>query len=187
MVCYYIKMDRRIWVGGALCITGLFGLLYVAVHQSLRLSANDPQVSMAYDTAAVLRQHRHPAGLVQGRVDADHSMAPFVIVYDAYGNAIAGNGYIEGAIPAIPLDLLQHTPSNGRYHAVTWEPAQGVRIALVSVKTDGYCVVSGRSLTAVEDRITNFTQLLASTWLITICVIAAIGFLVTRQGRISTP
>jgi hypothetical protein len=42
------------WLPLAIAITLLCGLVYVAVQQEVRLSANDPQIGMAEDLAAAL-------------------------------------------------------------------------------------------------------------------------------------
>ncbi len=44
------------WLPLALVIVAMSGLVYLAVQQALRLSANSPQVQMAEDAAAALRQ-----------------------------------------------------------------------------------------------------------------------------------
>ncbi|HSX16739.1 MAG TPA: hypothetical protein VLH86_01410 [Patescibacteria group bacterium] len=172
-------MDKRIWLGAAVAVTFFFGILYVAVQQALRLGANDPQISMVQDAAAALKQNRKPADLFSGHVEMSYSMAPFVIVYDKLGNAVASNGYLDGKIPTIPFGVLQHTPEQGA-HAVTWEPKPGVRIASVSAQAGDYYAVGGRSLTVVEGHIESLTAYMLGAWLLTMVAGGAACFFITQ-------
>jgi len=47
-----VKEILKHWLLIAIVVTGLIGLVYVAVQQDLRQGANDPQIQMAEDTAA---------------------------------------------------------------------------------------------------------------------------------------
>ena len=47
-----------------MCVTVLSGLVYVAVQQSYRQTANDPQIEMAEDAAAQLEEGRQPQAIV---------------------------------------------------------------------------------------------------------------------------
>lgn len=179
-------MHTRIWLGGIIGISCLFAVVYVAVYQALRWSANDPQLSITQDTAAAVQQNKQPASLTAGRVDAEYNMAPFVIVYDSMGNVVAGNGYVDGSIPLMPLSVLAHAPSDGGAHSITWEPKKGVRIASVSVRAGTYYVTSGRSLFVVESHIRSLTQYMVATWLITVVTLAAAVHFATHKPKKKT-
>jgi len=152
------------WLAATVAITVVMGVVYVAVQQSLRLGANEPQRSMAQDAAYAI-QHRGVQSRVwegTSRVDTDLNMAPFVIVYDRSGNVVAGDGYLDGVIPRIPKGVLDHAQAKGQ-DSVTWAPRPEVRIAAVAVPAgDNYFVVSGRSLAVTESTISSFTRWLAS-------------------------
>ncbi len=49
-----IRKVLKQWLPLAIAITLLCGLVHVAVQQEVRLSANDPQIGMAEDLAAVI-------------------------------------------------------------------------------------------------------------------------------------
>ncbi|MET0779669.1 MAG: hypothetical protein ABWY71_02430 [Candidatus Saccharimonadales bacterium] len=172
---------KRIWLAAAVLVTLCFGAAYITLRQSLRLGANDPQISMTQDAAATVRRDSKPSDLLSGRVEMAYSMAPFVIVYDKMGNVVTGNGFLDGEIPVIPIGVLRHTPIHGT-HAVTWQPTAGVRIAAVSASAGQYFVVSGRSLAVVEDHIQSLTQYAVCAWLIVMAGLGAIYVIVNRTS-----
>lgn len=69
------------WVPLAFIITVAAGLVYLAVQQDERSSANDPQIQMAQDAAYNLQSGASVNSVVPGnQVDPSHSLAPFLIV-----------------------------------------------------------------------------------------------------------
>jgi len=137
------------WYGSIVILIIIFGTIYGVVQQAQRQAANDPQIQIAEDTAVLLNQGVKPAALTFGRVSLNTSLAPFMIVYDKSGRVVAGSGYLSGQVPTVRDGVLQ-AASNKDYHAVTWQPQAGVRIAAVTVAADNYYVLSGRSLKQVE-------------------------------------
>lgn len=68
----------------AVIVTGFSGLIYTAVQQDLRQSANDPQIQMAEDTATKLAAGQQVQNVVPAeKVDIATSLAPYIIVFDA--------------------------------------------------------------------------------------------------------
>ena len=129
----------------------MFGTFYLVTQQTLRAGANDPQIQLAIDEANALNAGQTPDQTLGGRVDIDKSLAPFTIVYNAKGQPIAGSGYLGTSLPTVPFGTLS-AADHQTYHAVTWQPQRGVRIAAVTVKANGYYVLTGRSLQLVEQR-----------------------------------
>jgi len=127
----------------------IFGTIYTVVQQAQRRAANDPQIQLAEDAAAGLNNGAVPSSLVNGRINMSTSLAPFLIIYDKQGRVAAGNGVLDSAVPVVPLGVLRAAAGHD-YHAVTWQPAGGVRIAAVAVAAQNYFVLSGRSLKEVE-------------------------------------
>jgi hypothetical protein len=148
---------RVLWLGLALLVTLMTLVVYVAVQQSLRIGANEPQRSMAQDVARDLENHKQPQSLTNGYIDMRSNMAPFIIIYDKFGKVVAGNGYLDNSIPQVPIGTLAATKGH-KINAVTWQPADKVRIASVSVEAGDYYVLGGRSLSIVEKQIRSFTQ-----------------------------
>jgi len=164
-------MDRlirafRLWLPFAVVVTAFCALVYVAVQQSLRQGANDPQIQMAEDAAAALdRGATVKSAVPLAQAEFSTSLAPFLIVYDLSGRPLASSGLLNGSLPDYPVGALQAARQNGE-NRVTWQPNPGVRIASVVVPyQDGY-VVAGRSLREVEKREAQTERFAGGTWLL---------------------
>ena len=168
------------WLAALAIVFIVFGTVYAAVQQSQRGAANYPQVQLAEDTAAALDGGSQPAALVSGTVHMDRSLAPFTIIYDRSGDVVAGSGYLNGAVPVVPLGVLQ-AAQHKEYHTVTWQPQNDVRVAAVSVAAGKYYVLSGRSLKEVEKQEAR-TQMLTAAGLGLSLATAGL-FLVIGQRR----
>lgn len=175
------KIIRR-WISLAFLATALCGLVYLAVQQSLRQGANDPQIQMAEDAAAQLIQSPVDIGtsstlgdiIPAGTVNINESLAPYLVVYDASGNPVAGNGILDGALPNLPSGVFSYVTTYGE-DRFTWQPAPGIRQAVVVVPVaesspnvfNGF-TMAGRSLREVEIREENAQFETATVWLFTL-------------------
>jgi len=167
------------WFAALGVITILFGTVYAAVQQSLRESLNDPQIQLAEDTASNLDKGTSPSAATANPVDIDHSLAPFVIVYDKKGHVVAGNGYLNSQVPVVPSGVL--SASSGRpYNAVTWQPQTDVRIASVTVASKDYYVLSGRNMREVEHREDAIFQLASFGWFISVATVVGAWLVLAR-------
>lgn len=187
-----------LWLPLAVAVTGVFGFAYLATQQNYRQSANDPQIQMAEDAASALQAGAAPEEIVPhgpSLIDATHSLAPWMDVYDASGNLLETNGVldVDEAHSSLPKSLFDTktwsprktwtAPSGPETH-VTWEPRSDVRQAVVLVQYTGpdgvgYVAV-GRSLRVVEDRIVNLTELAALVWSITLGVVFVVIWFLPR-------
>lgn len=154
----------------------VFGTMYAMVQQAQRRDANYPQIQLAEDQAAQLGEVNGPtAASSLSPVDMKASLAPFVIVYDKNGHVVSGSGYINGKVPEAPLGMLKAAKGE-EYHAVTWQPANGVRIASVTVAAKDYYVLSGRSLKEVEKNENHTLQIAFVGGILSlVLVMAAVG------------
>jgi hypothetical protein len=143
------------WLPMAILTVGICFLVYGAVQQALRQSANDPQIQMAEDAAAALAKGAAVEAVVPAaEVDVQHSLAPFLIVYDDNGTVLKTSGLLNGQVPPLPPGVLGYTRIRGQ-DRVTWEPQHGVRMAAVVVRYQGQqsgYVLAARSLREVEKR-----------------------------------
>jgi hypothetical protein len=163
------------WLPLALVVTAFCLLAYVTVQQSLRQGANDPQIQMAEDAAAAL-QHGASADLVISKapqVEMSTSLAPFLIVFDGSGKAVASSGLLNGTMPDYPIGALNSSKTSGE-NRVTWQPGPDVRIASVVVRYDKGFVVSGRSLREVEKREAQTQTLALVVWLLTLVAVLVV-------------
>lgn len=166
---------RTSWIVAAGVITLCLLVLYVAVQQTLRLGANEPQRSMVADIARKLKDGTKPEEVITGHVDMATNMAPFVIVYDSFGNVITGNGELEGKVPQVPVGVLQSS-NESKQNAVSWQPKNDVRIAAVTQKSGGNYVLVGRSIVKLENFLSNvFVPIVAMVWLVSMLLLG-LGF-----------
>src|SRR5580704_15773867 len=171
-----------VWLAVCFMSVGLVGLVYTAVQQNYRESADDPQIQLAEDTAAVLNAGRPASGLVLGGVvNMGTSLAPFIIVTDQNRHVIASSGQLNGGTPLPPAGAFEQAAAGkGKYtdnpheNRITWQPAAGVRVAAVIVPYHGGYVVAARSLREVESRESQLTEYCAAALAVLLVGLSAI-------------
>ena len=167
----YLKRLLRHLVPLVAVITLIYGVLYIVAQQNLRIGANDPQVQMAQDAAYSLQVgHVISSVLPSPSVDISRSLAAYLVVYDESGKPLAGSGYLQGQLPALPTGVFDFTRLHGE-DRLTWQPESGVRSALVVVHYAGPksgFVMAGRSLREVENREDQLLLQVGAGWLGTI-------------------
>ena len=167
------KNILRHWLPPAAVTTLLCGLVYLAVQQSLRWGANDPQIQMAEDAAAALAAGGTPVSVLPaGQVEISSSLAPFMVIYNDTGQPLASSGLLHGAAPLLPPGVLDYTRQNNE-DRISWQPETRVRVAAVVVAYGGAqpgFVLAGRSLREVEKRESQIEQITGIAWLVTLAV-----------------
>ena len=146
----------RTWLPLALAGTIIMVTVYVVVQQTIRQSANDPQIQLAEDGAASLANGFSPYSLIGNvKVDIGNSLAPFVTIYDESGQVVASTGYLGGQVPVVPKGVLDFAKTHDD-DRLTWQPASTTRLAAVvkyySGKNSSGYIVAARSLCEVEVR-----------------------------------
>lgn len=175
-----LRRSVAFFVPSAMLLTLVCGLVYAAVQQNLRSSANDPQIQLAEDAAAHLNAGVAPEALVGAdSVDIARSLAPFVAIYDATGAVLATDGVLDGQPPRPPAGVLASATATGR-DIVTWQPPSGVRIALVVIPWQGGTVAAGRSLRIVEEREDNALLLTLVAWMLGLAAVAIAAVVAAR-------
>lgn len=159
------------WLPLAGLATAVCILVYVAVQQMYRQTANDPQVQMAHEIARELDAGLPIETVVSSRpVDIGISLAPYVMVLDDGGRIVASSGRLHNEPRIVPVGVLDTVRARGE-ERVTWQPERGVRVATVVVRragsTPGFVLV-GRSLEESETRTAVFGQLVALAWAATL-------------------
>jgi hypothetical protein len=159
------------WLPLAIVTTLLCGLVYMAVQQSLRMGANDPQIQMAEDAAVALAAGGKPESVLPAaRVDISTSLAPFLVVYNSAGEPLASSGLLHGTVPLLPHGVFAYTHQKGE-DRVSWQPEPGIRMAAVLVAYEGSqpgFILSARSLREVETRESQTEQITGIAWLVTL-------------------
>jgi len=159
-------------------ITIIIGLIYCAVQQNYRSSANDPQVQIARELQGHLQKGNPlPFG---DSVEMETSLSVFQQTYDKNANPLLSTGYLNGKVPRLPKGVFEYAKTNGE-HWITWQPQENVRMATgivrVNVGPVGYLVI-GRSLNDVEKRRASMTKMIFMGWILCICVVL-VNWLVT--------
>ncbi len=179
-------MDNlKIWLPLAIAITLISGLAYVISQQSIRLSANDPQIQLAEDTVHTLESGQTPdMAIPKETVNLRQSLAPFVIIYDSTGTVLASSGSLDGQPPTPPVGVLSYAQTHGE-NRITWQPDPNVREAIVirpyQAVSNGF-VLAGRSLREVEKREWKLEQLTLMGWLFALAASLFTLFLIQIFG-----
>lgn len=146
----------RLFLPVAVGLTALLALMYANEQQLLRQGANEPQTYLADDAASRIAGGSLLADVASStRIEIESSSAPYIVIYDTNGAPMAGTGYLNGALPSIPLAVFDVARSSGE-DRITWQPMANVREAIVVRPvtdpngTGAAYVMSGRSLAYVE-------------------------------------
>jgi hypothetical protein len=150
-----LKNIIRRWLPIGLTIIMLSGLSYLLAQQVLRQNANDPQIQMAEDAAAMLATAKNESLPIPNEViDYGQSLAPFLMVLDDAGNVVGSSGKLNDIVEVPPAGVLDYVREHGE-DRVTWQPSPTTRIAAVIIRVEGAhpgFVLAGRSLREVEER-----------------------------------
>jgi hypothetical protein len=155
------------WLPLAVMFTLVVALVYFLAQQDLRQSANDPQVQIAKDAAAVLSSgQKLTYPLLPQKVDIATSMSTFVIAVDEDQNILQSSGYLNDKVTLPPDGVFAYAKAN-QENRFTWQPQTDVRIAAVvqyfSGTSKGYVIV-GRSLKETEERENTLLLTVLTFW-----------------------
>ena len=168
------------WFAYAGIITLLCGIVYITVQQNYRLSANDPQLQIAEDAANAINKGADPKSLIGSTpaIEISQSLSPYLIIYDASGNIVAGSATLNGQPLKIPKGVIDYIQKNGK-DAATWQPQTGVRQAMVGFSTanKAYITVAGRSLRNTEERIVLLGEQVIFGWAMSLLGMFVVAFL----------
>jgi hypothetical protein len=161
----------RSWIPLAIAVTLLCGIIYIVAQQVYRMSANDPQIQIAEDSAIALGDGLPPSALITDiPVNMAASLSPYLIIFDETGKLIASSVALDGNTPLPPAGIFEYTRQH-KQDRITWQPKPGVRHAAVisyfNGKQSGF-VLAGRSMREVEDRIDNLGLGIVIGWFITL-------------------
>jgi hypothetical protein len=157
----------KTWLLVAAAGTVILFIVYAAVQQDYRQSANFPPMQIAEDAAQSLEQEYVPAAVVPRTViDVSKSLSPFVMVFDEQGKVLESSMKMSSELPVPPTGVFDYVRARGE-DILTWQPMPGVRLASVMVHLSGShqgFVLSGHSLRAVEDQIQRLGLIVLTGW-----------------------
>jgi hypothetical protein len=170
-----------IWIALGVAVTFLFGGGYVFAQQASRHAADHPQVEMARDAVSKLEAGASPDSVLpKNRVDLATSKDPYLIVVDQANRILASSATL-GVDPIVPpAGVFDHVRVHGE-DLVTWQPAPGVRSAIVVDSFEGGFVVAGRSLTDTEKLESSLLDWTAAGWTATILVLVGVAAIRFRR------
>lgn len=152
-------------------ITLVCGLVYGAVQQNFRQSANDPQIQIAEDVADALSNGRNPQDLNPvNKVEIAKSLASYLIIFNDLGEPIASSAQLDGEIPQVPAGVFDYVRRFGE-DRFTWQPRSDARSAVVVTRYQGNnsgFVLAGRSMREVERREDRLLMEVAFAWMVNI-------------------
>jgi len=157
------------WLQLAALATATSMLVYLAVQQVGRQTANDPQLQIARDAATAITSGHRAENVASGPVvDIGRSLAPWITVTDDKGTILSSSARLHGDARTVPIGVLDHARASGE-ERVTWQPERGVRMATVVVhnRTGGF-VIAGRSLEESEARTAAYGKLILAGWFATL-------------------
>ncbi|MBX4187045.1 MAG: hypothetical protein KW802_02170 [Candidatus Doudnabacteria bacterium] len=180
---FKLSAKFTIYVIAFMLISGVCALVYGTTQNSLRRSADNPQIQLARDTAAALASGTQPE-LIAKQIDLEKSLASFIAVYDKAGNPISSNGILYGVMPMPPKGLFDWVHKFGEHH-VSWQTKTDLRFALILVPVpdnSGRVVASGRNLLEVEKLERRIFMESAIAWLF-LMTVAWTGIFVLTQAK----
>ncbi len=182
-----LKAIVKHWLLIAIVVTGLSGLIYTAVQQDIRQTANDPQIQMAEDIAAKLADGQPVQDVVPSeKVDIAKSLATYIIIFDTTGKPTNSSAQLDGQTPTIPSGVFDSVRQNGE-DRFTWQPQDGVRSAVVVTQFKGPnsgFVLVGRSMREVEKREDGIMQIVLLGWAVMLVVTFVATLIISRATAI---
>jgi hypothetical protein len=145
-----VRRALPLWVllSGLLTVAAVVGS--IVVQQQLRGAANHPQVEMARQAAGKLNAGANPQSVVNGApVDIGSSSDTYLIVVDSNGALLASSAQLDRRAVIPPSGVFTYVRDHGE-DTISWQPAAGVRSAIVVDSYHGGYVVAGRSLSGTE-------------------------------------
>lgn len=156
---------------------------FIVVQQQLRGVANHPQVEIAREAAGKLNAGANPQSVVKGApVDIASSSDTYLIVVDSNGALLASSAQLEGRAVSPPSGVFAYVRDHGE-DVISWEPAAGVRSAIVVDAFHGGYVVAGRSLTGTEQAESALSLWAILGWAAAVLLAGGLSLMVRRARR----
>jgi hypothetical protein len=153
---------------------------FFVVQQQLRSAADHPQVEMAREAAGKLDAGANPKSVVTGaQVDIAGSPDTYLIVVDSNGALLASSAQLDGRAVIPPSGVFAYVRDHGE-DKISWQPAAGVRSAIVVDSFHGGYVVAGRSLSGTEQAENALGFWAIAAWAAAVLIAGGLSLLVQR-------
>ncbi len=156
MPLFAVKIALMKWLQYAIIIVVVGGTGCLGLQQVYRSGADDPQVQIVDDVARAVEGGVDPAQIIPNpSTDVAISLSPFLASFSAERIPTLSSGVMDGSSINIPTEIFAAAKETSE-HRATWEPKDGVRVALVvRALKDGTFIVAGRNLREVEKRMSH--------------------------------
>lgn len=131
---------------------------------ALREPANHPQLDVAGSAVARLNAGAEPASVLPAHQVEIGSSDLYVMVLDANGYVLATSAHLNGQTVVPPAGVFDYAREHGD-DRITWQPAPGVRSAIVVEPFRGGFVVAGRTLSDGENLEGTLVRLAIAAWI----------------------
>ncbi len=138
-------------------IVCIYGFLYLALQQYIRLSANELPMQYAEDTRTKWLRNGDISDIFKEvpKIELGKSLSPFIIICDSNAAPRASTCSLNGRCPVPPKGAFIAALQRGQ-NRITWQPEPGIRNAIVILPFSmngqhGY-ILAGHSLRETDDR-----------------------------------
>ena len=157
---------------------------FIVVQQQIRGAANHPQVEMAREAAGKLSAGADPKSVVNsGPVDIATSSDTYLIVVDTNGVLLASSAWLDGRPVIPPSGVFAYVRDHGE-DVISWQPAAGVRSAIVVDSFRGGYVAAGRSLSDTEQAEGWLGLWAVFSWAAAVLLAGGLSLVVQRTSRL---
>ncbi len=154
--------------------------VYVIAQQVGRHAADDVPRAVAARAVQQLADGATPTqvtGAAGVELELASSAVPFVVVFDANHDLLASSASVNGKAPAVPAGVLDRAMAAG-VDVVTWQPASGVREAVVATPwekgTAHGVLVAGAGLGPTEERAGGVRTATLLAWAASLLLLASL-------------
>jgi len=179
-----LMSDRRRVVGVTAAVLAVVTVAAAAiVYQfALKQPANHPQVEVADVAVTRLNAGADPASVVPANQVEIGSPDLYVMVLDSNRTVLATSAHLNGETVVPPAGVFEYVRDHGD-DRITWQPAPGVRSAIVVEAFRGGFVVAGRTLTDSESLEGPLVRLAIVAWLGIVVIGGVVLVMAIRKPR----
>jgi hypothetical protein len=174
--------DRRRVIGMTAAVFGVVTVLAaVIVYQfALKQPANHPQAEVAAAAVARLNAGAEPGSVVPANKVEIGSPDLYVMVLDSNRTVLATSAHLNGETVVPPAGVFDYVRDHGD-DRLTWQPAPGVRSAIVVEAFRGGFVVAGRTLSDPENLEGPLVRMAIVAWLGVVVIGAVVLVMAIRK------
>jgi hypothetical protein len=176
--------DRRrvAAVAGAVIAVVTVAAAAIVYQFALTQPANHPQLEAAGAAVARLNAGANPSSVVPANQVEIGSPDLYVMVLDTNRTVLATSAHLNGETVVPPAGVFEYVRDHGD-DRVTWQPAPGVRSAIVVEAFRGGFVVAGRTLSDSENLEGPLVRVVIAAWLGVVVIGGVVLVMAIRQPR----